>query len=97
MNLKTKFFFLDKDGAGKEDFKDKISIRTYIFEPCKCIECNMSSPNDEKKSEMTISDHLVEFLYRESQRNVRKTKLELVSTEQSFEEMKAIAKRKKAN
>lgn len=57
----------------------------------------MSSPNDEKKSEMTISDHLVEFLYRESQRNVRKTKLELVSTEQSFEEMKAIAKRKKAN
>ena len=42
-------FFLDKDGAGKEDFKDKISIRTYIFEPCKCIECNMSSPNDEKK------------------------------------------------
>ena len=50
-----------------------------------------------KKSQMTISDHLVEFLYRESQRNVRKTKLELVSTEQSFEEMKAIAKRKKAN
>lgn len=50
-----------------------------------------------KISEMTISDHLVEFLYRESQRNVRKTKLELVSAELSFEEMKAIAKLKNAN
>ena len=46
---------------------------------------------------MSLSDKLIEYLYRESQRNFRKAKLELATAEQSFEDMKKIVKRKKIN
>ena len=95
-------FFLDNNGAGlkdkDKDLVEKISIKAYIVEPCKYIECSMGTPKNEKeKKEMTTNDHLVEYLYRETQRSVRKAKLELASAEQSFEEMKKIVKRKKVN
>ena len=92
-------FFLDNNGAGlkdkDKDLVEKISIKAYIVEPCKCIECCEASP---KQGEiMSLSDKLIEYLYRESQRNFRKAKLELATAEQSFEDMKKIVKRKKIN
>ena len=80
-------------GSYKADISDNLA--QYLIEPCKCIECCEASP---KQGEiMSLSDKLIEYLYRESQRNFRKAKLELATAEQSFEDMKKIVKRKKIN
>ena len=94
MKIKKKnIYFLDKDGdGGKKDF-NKINVKTFIFELCECIKCNINTEKDEKNKE--TSDLLVDYLYKESQRSIRKARLKLASAEQSFEEMKKIAKRKK--
>ena len=80
-------FFLDETDA------IKTVTFSYVFEPCKCVECNIDT--EKKESEKTNEELLTEFLYKESQRNIRKARLILSAAEQSFEEIKKIAKRKK--
>ena len=84
---KEYFFFLGENDA------IKTVTFSYVFEPCKCVECNIDT--EKKESEKTNEELLTEFLYKESQRNIRKARLILSAAEQSFEEIKKIAKRKK--
>ena len=96
-----KFFFLDEsdsDSADKIIFSatrpDGFSFKAYLIDPCKCVNCSKADPkNEDQQSDFEV---ITQFSFRESQKYVRRARLDLASAEQSYDYIsKLISKRRK--
>ena len=72
---------------------DGFSVKAYLIDPCKCNNCSKADSSSDEDD----FGALTQYLFRESQKDVRKARLDLASTEQSYDYIsKLISKRRKA-
>lgn len=69
---------------------DGFSVKAYLVDPCKNLIC---TNNEDQQSDL---EGVIDYLFREARKNVRKVKLNLASSEQSYDNIcKLISKRRK--
>ena len=73
---------------------DGFSVKAYLIDLCKCVNCSKADPkNEDQQSDF---ETITQFLFRESQRDVRRVRLNLASAEQSCDYIsELISKRRK--
>ena len=88
----------DSDSADKIIFSatrpDGFSVKAYLIGPCKCVNCSKADPKNE--DQQSHFEAITQFLFRESQKDIRRARLDLASAEQSYDYIsKLISKRHK--
>ena len=89
----------DRNGDGKikitsyKKEEDGVKVSAYVIEPCLCARRKQTSTKNEE--EMEIDKKLLDFLFKERQRSIRKAKLNLAAAETYFELEKIAKKQKK--